>query len=386
MKWFRNLEKWEKVVLIFAALVLCGIFSIIEIIWLSTIFLIIAVLLIVFTIRTEKLKKNKHNNPDFDEERPRTQPLIVPYQVKTYALDEIDGNNGRRSRKNIIRRMYWNDGDYEILYPRVITLSAENNKYDVFVNGEKIGAIPEKYTWEVRLIYNRIVKIDMYIEHEREPGNTLYEPVITLHYYTENSLAENPNFLYKNQGKRLSTYSSPCFLDEYIVIDIETTGLNPLTDDILEIAALHIKTGSVADSFSEFVYSDKITEKSMEINHITPARVANARKCSEVLKDFTNFISELPLIGHNICFDLSFIRTKISIDNSFDDTCALSKRYLCDGKYGIMLENCKLPTVCAALNISFVPNHRALDDCKCTFECYEKIKGILNQPEEAVSL
>ena len=386
MKWFSSLEKWEKIVLIFAALVLCSIFSIIEIMWLSTIFLIIAVLLIVFTIRTEKLKKNKHNNFDFNEERPRTQPLVVPYQIKTYTLDEIDGNNGRRSRKNIIRRMYWNEAEFEWLYPRVITLSAENNKYDVFVNDEKIGAIPEKYTWEVRLVYNRIAKIDMRIEHEREPGNTLYEPVITLYYYTENSLAENSNFIYKNHGKRLSTYSSPCFLDEYIVIDIETTGLDPLTDDILEIAALHIKNGSVADSFSEFVYSDKINAKSMEINHITPARVANARKCSEVLKDFTNFISDLPLIGHNICFDLSFIRTKISIDNPFDDTCALSKRYLCDGKYGIRLENCKLSTVCAAFNISFVPNHRALDDCKCTFECYEKIKGILSQPEEVASL
>ena len=59
MKWFSSLEKWKKIVLIFAALVLCSIFSIIEIMWLSTIFLIIAVLLIVFTIRTEKLKENK---------------------------------------------------------------------------------------------------------------------------------------------------------------------------------------------------------------------------------------------------------------------------------------------------------------------------------------
>ena len=92
------------------------------------------------------------------------------------------------------------------------------------------------------------------------------------------------------------------------------------------------------------------------------------------------------VFGPNGQFDLNFIRTKVSIDNSFDDTCALSKRYLCDGKYGIRLENCKLPTVCAALNISRFPNHRALDDCKCTFECYEKIKGILSQPEEAVSL
>ena len=386
MKWFSSLEKWKKIVLIFAALVLCSIFSNIEIMWLSTIFLIIAVLLIVFTIRTEKLKENKHDNQNFDEERPRVQPSVVPYQVKTYALDEIDGKNGRRSRKNIIRRMYWNEGEFEWLYPRVITLNAENNKYDVFVNGEKIGAIPEKYTWEVRLIYSRIVKIDMYIDHERESGNTLYEPVITLYYLTEDGLKENRDFVYKNQGKRLSVYSSPIFVYEYIVIDIETTGLNPLTDDILEIAALHIKNGSVTDSFSEFVYSDKINAKSMEINHITPARVANARKCPEVLKDFANFISDLPLIGHNICFDLNFIRANISIDNSFDDTCALSKRYLCDGKYGIRLENCKLPTVCAALNISFVPNHRALDDCKCTFECYEKIKGILSQPEEAASL
>ena len=386
MKWFCNLDKWKQIVLIFAAIVLCSIFAALEIMWLSSIFLIIAVIFLVFVIRTEKLKKNKHDNQDFDEERPRVQPSVVPYQVKTYALDEIDEKNGRRSRMSISRRMYWDDGEFERLYPRVITLNDENNKYDVFVNGEKIGAIPEKYTWEVRSIYNKIAKIDLHVEHERESGNTLYEPVITLYYLTEDGLKEHPGFVYKNQGKRLSAYSSPIFVDEYIVIDIETTGLNPLTDDILEIAALHIKNGSVADSFSEFVYSEKINVKSMEINHITPARVANARKCPEVLKDFANFISDLPLIGHNICFDLSFIRTKVSIDNSFDDTCALSKRYLCDGKYGIRLENCKLPTVCAALNISFVPNHRALDDCKCTFECYEKIKGILSQPEEAASL
>ena len=78
MKWFSSLEKWKKIVLIFAALVLCSIFSIIEIMWLSTIFLIIAVLLIVFTIRTEKLKENKHDNQNFDEERPRVQPSVVP--------------------------------------------------------------------------------------------------------------------------------------------------------------------------------------------------------------------------------------------------------------------------------------------------------------------
>ena len=198
-------------------------------------------------------------------------------------------------------------------------------------------------------------------------------------YYTADKYRTLSDYTYSPRGQRVSKIFSPVFLNEYIVIDIETTGLDPLYNDILEVAALHVKDGEIIDTFSELCFSDKISAESFSVNHISKDMVQSCRKCPEVLKDFSTFIGDLPLIGHNIDYDLSFICSIHPVTNQFDDTCILADEFLMGKRGGsIRIENRKLPTVCKALGVQQDTTHRALGDSTSTYLCYEKMKQYID--------
>ena len=79
-------------------------------------------------------------------------------------------------------------------------------------------------------------------------------------------------------------------IKNYVAFDLETTGLSPETDQIIEIGALKVKDGKVVDRFMEFVKPDvPITSVITGITGITNEMVANARDTSEIICDFVDF-------------------------------------------------------------------------------------------------
>lgn len=101
----------------------------------------------------------------------------------------------------------------------------------------------------------------------------------------------------------------------YTVIDVETTGLNPLTGDkITEIAAIKIINGKIQteNSFVTLINPEReISSEASQISQITNAMVKDAPKMREIVENFTKFIEHSIIIGHNIEFDIGFIRMEL---------------------------------------------------------------------------
>ena len=95
----------------------------------------------------------------------------------------------------------------------------------------------------------------------------------------------------------------------FVVLDTETTGLNPAKDQILSIAALGILDGKacVEDSFFRLIAHEQVSA-SIGIHHITPAdSKSNGVYLSDAIKDFALWAKDSVLVGHHIAFDKSIL-------------------------------------------------------------------------------
>lgn len=123
--------------------------------------------------------------------------------------------------------------------------------------------------------------------------------------------------------------------DEYVVFDLETTGLYPNSgDSIIEIGAVRIKEGKIIDRFDELIYPDKaLNEEIIKITGITNEMLSGKRNEESVVKDFMSWVGNTPMVAHNAKFDISFLDMAYSkynlgsINNIVIDTLGLS-RYL----------------------------------------------------------
>ncbi len=121
---------------------------------------------------------------------------------------------------------------------------------------------------------------------------------------------------------------------EFVVFDLETTGLNQGTDKIIEIGAVKIKDGVMTECFSTFVDPEcLIPEKIVNLTHITDADVKGAPLIGNVLPDFYKFCYGCVMVGQNsVQFDAPFLRAKaeplnIYFENEQLDVMLLSKKY-----------------------------------------------------------
>ena len=152
--------------------------------------------------------------------------------------------------------------------------------------------------------------------------------------------------------------------DEYIIFDVETTGLSAFNNRLTEIGAVKIRNGEVIDKFSTFVNPEQpIPPKITEITGITQAMVQDAPLEGEALKSFLNFAGECTLVAHNAPFDMGFIRatcTRADVKYSPNviDTVVLARQIMPN------LPNHKLNTIAKAMNLGEFNHHRALDDAE----------------------
>jgi DNA polymerase-3 subunit epsilon len=170
------------------------------------------------------------------------------------------------------------------------------------------------------------------------------------------------------------------FPNEYVVIDIETTGLSPEYDSIIELSALKVKDNNVVGTFTSLVNPGfKIDPFITELTGITNEMLRDANKIEKVLPDFISFIGDLLLVGHNVNFDINFIYDncievlKKPLKNNFIDTMRISRRILKE------LPHHRLSDLATFYNVSYDGAHRALNDCKITQECFVKLQESILQ-------
>lgn len=172
-------------------------------------------------------------------------------------------------------------------------------------------------------------------------------------------------------------------LRDYVVIDLEMTGLNAKTDKILEVAAIRVRDSREAESFSAIVNpSVALSEKVVELTGISQEQAGNGEPLDETLQKFLAFLGEDVLVGQNIIFDFSFLKQwavnhKLVLEKQAVDTLKLARQFL-------PVEQKKdLESLCAYFEIPRVNAHRALDDARETMQIFEKMKLLYGEGQEA---
>ena len=175
------------------------------------------------------------------------------------------------------------------------------------------------------------------------------------------------------------------FPEKYTVIDVETTGLSPQFDGMIEVAAVKISNGKVLDTFSTLVkpYTVFIGDDGSELyvddfietlTGITNDMLVTAPEFVEIRDDFMSFLGDSIIVGHNVNFDINFVYDEVYretgkiFDNNYCDLLRISRRLF------PKLPNHKLLTIAESLNVTVENSHRALDDCFTTFRCFEKCR------------
>lgn len=173
------------------------------------------------------------------------------------------------------------------------------------------------------------------------------------------------------------------FSEDYIVIDIETTGLSTEFDEIIEISAIKYKNHTECERFSSLVkppaYYGEIPEFIERLTGITNAMLINAPELSVVIPSLKQFIENDLLVGHNVSFDINFLYDAfISIlgeplSNNYVDTLRISRKLFPE------LKHHRLTDMIEKLNINTETQHRAVADCETTNKCYISLSKIANE-------
>lgn len=164
----------------------------------------------------------------------------------------------------------------------------------------------------------------------------------------------------------------------YVVIDVETTGLESEADEIIELAAVRVIEHQIADSFSTLVKIErKIPKEIVELTGITQNILErDGIALKDALDKFLSFVGDSPIVSHNLSFDRAFLNIackklgKEKVANKGKDTLGLARRLVDD------VSNYKLKTLAEHFQISSSETHRALADCQITYQLFEKLNEL----------
>jgi ATP-dependent DNA helicase DinG len=157
-----------------------------------------------------------------------------------------------------------------------------------------------------------------------------------------------------------------------VVLDLETTGLDPTRDAIIEIGAIRFKGERIEAEFNTLINPGrKLSPFITQLTGITDAMLVNAPRIVEMLPSLEEFVGDAPVLGHNVKFDLGFLRNKQALrHNEGLDTWDLSSVLLpTASRYNLGSLAKELGIVLPASH----QHHRALDDCKETLGVYRAL-------------
>ena len=149
----------------------------------------------------------------------------------------------------------------------------------------------------------------------------------------------------------------------FISIDVETTGLSPIYNELIEISAIKYNGQSKIDKFTTLIKpTTEIPQSITRITGITNEMVSNSPSIEKVMPNLIEFIADYPIVAHNAKFDMGFLQRYSN--NSFIDTVKISRNLYPE------LPNHKLGTVAKHIGITEDGFHRAEFDCECCAKIY----------------
>lgn len=182
----------------------------------------------------------------------------------------------------------------------------------------------------------------------------------------------------KKQEKSQTTFDMLQNVDNYVLVDIETTGLSPVNDEIIEIGAIKVKDCKIVDQYNELIkINRKLSPFITNLTGITDEMLNKGKLPTIALKEFIDFVDEDVIIGHNVNFDLGFLKNKCkkyidySLNNRYIDTMYLAKKLVPNSI------NYKLETLANYFNVSYEGAHRGLKDVEITYEVYNCLRKLM---------
>ena len=168
------------------------------------------------------------------------------------------------------------------------------------------------------------------------------------------------------------------FVDNYVLVDIETTGLSPINDEIIEIGAIKVKENKIVDEYNELIkINRRLSPFITNLTGITDAMLRHGKLPSVVFKEFVDFVEVDVIIGHNVNFDYGFLCDKCkkyinyNLENERIDTMYLAKKLVPNSI------NYKLGTLANYFNVSYEGAHRGLKDVEITYEVYNHLRKLI---------
>lgn len=172
------------------------------------------------------------------------------------------------------------------------------------------------------------------------------------------------------KGRNIDSY-----IENYVLFDLETTGISCRSDDVIEISALRVRNGQVTECFSSLVDPGRpIPWAASRVNNITDDMVAGEPTMEEILPQFLKFVGEDVLAGHNIArFDLNFlyrdsmVRFGLLPGNDYVDTLLFARQSLPG------LPSYALTALAEHYGLTTQGAHRALNDCRMNQQVFERL-------------
>ncbi|MEW6741847.1 MAG: 3'-5' exonuclease [Planctomycetota bacterium] len=160
---------------------------------------------------------------------------------------------------------------------------------------------------------------------------------------------------------------------EIVVVDVETTGLSPGSDEVVEVAGVRLREGEPVSTFHRYIRPTLPVGESEKVHGYSDAFLRDQGEDPRaVLEEFVAFAREAHLVGHNVRFDLAMLRGHarrlrmgLPIDD-WDDTLLLSRRLTHSDRHD-------LDTLARLFSLALRPSHRALDDAQRTAELLARL-------------
>ena len=170
-------------------------------------------------------------------------------------------------------------------------------------------------------------------------------------------------------------------INEYIVLDLEMTGLSAKTDQIIEIGAIKICDGKRIDSYACMVNAHcSVPERVVELTGITDEMVREGVEKDEAISGLLDFLEGYVLVGQNLNFDYGFLKQwavnqKRPLEAKACDTLKIARELL------PVDQSKKLSSLCEYFGIERQREHRALDDAVETWQVFECLVKMASERE-----
>lgn len=171
-------------------------------------------------------------------------------------------------------------------------------------------------------------------------------------------------------------------MENYVVIDLEMTGLHPKEDAILEVGAVKVRGKKVIDTLGFFVNTGRtLSETVTELTGITQQMADGGCLPAEAIRRAAEFTEGEILVGHNVIFDYSFLKQlavneRIPFERQAVDTLKLARKFL------NLPEKKNLDSLCDYFGITREKRHRAFEDALATWKLYERMEEMFLEGNE----